>query len=234
MSVNVNLIRVFDGPRHERLRLLWDCFAEYNREQFRLHWFPNPHGASHARCLNSIWEEEMKRPEPYAVITEHDFLPDFETFLPTSALTERHPLFAAEYCTRDPATKKLTAHGIPGAWYMLIDKTQIGPLNFDPTGEFNDPANGLAALVASEYPGREVFLLQNKDCYPRHYGTELVTGEHLFWSRHLQDPPSRRVAGFSVGDIQAKHDNAVKAWLKRAPSRFLQLVLDRSCSPLSV
>ena len=226
-GINVNLIRAFSGPRHDRLERVWDVILEHQKHLVTGHIFANP-GAhmSHAQCLNALWEEELKRPEPFALLTEYDFLPNLPLWLPTIHLAGNSPILAAEYITRDPKTRRLLHHDIPGAWYILIDKTRIGALDFSGAGDFNDPANGLVAYVTREY-NSSILLLNHEDCYPRHYGARLMTGEHLFFSRHLHDDPHQSVAGLHLGDIQRKHDWAVEDWIRNAPLSFRRLFKKR-------
>lgn len=225
--INVNIIRAFEGPRHERLELLWAVIAEYCKKDISLHIYPNL-GAklSHAECLNYMWIEELKRPEPFALITEFDFLPNLRTWLPTKYLLTDAPVLAAEYCTREPESSKLLSHDLPGAWYILIDKTRVGDLDFSGAGPFNDPANGLGWCVRKRY-NAPLLLLTHSDCYPRHYGAEMLVGEHLFFSRHIHDDPDMKVAGLILGDIQKKHDRAVEFWIRRAPPAFQRLLKKR-------
>jgi len=219
-NVNVNLIRIFEGPRHDRLRLLWDCYAELRRRRLRLFWYPGA-GRRHAQNLKLLWAEEMKRPERYAIITEHDFLPNFNFFTPTAVLGRASPVVAVRYVTRNPETLRLVKHDFPGAWYLLIDKEFLPEPNFDEGGPCNDPANLLATK------GVEPIYLEPIDCYPRHYGVEYMSGSHLFWSRHLHDDPSKRIAGCCLGDIQAGHDRAVDEWIAESPASFRRILARR-------
>lgn len=228
--VNVLMLRAFDGPRHTRLRAIWDVLAEHNKKAWRLCRF-EARSRTHAQGLNAMWEEELRRPERFAVITEEDFLPDWERFIPLDLLCPKRPIFCAEYATRDPSTLKLAHHRIPGAWYVLIDKHRVGPLSFDCSGPFNDPANGLVSYVQKAY-NVETLLIKGKDCMPDHYGISYPTGAHLFWSRHYNDPPDLRPAGFDLGDIQRRHDEAVTKYLEEAPAAFKALWKARHATPV--
>lgn len=207
--VNVNLIRAFEGPRHTKLEGLWDCVAEYLSRDVRLHVLSNL-GARlcHADCLNEMWDAERARPERYAIFTEYDFLPNLRGWF--TPLGDATPLLGVEYATRSPLTKRLEHHGIPGAWYLLVDKERVKELDFTAGGPFNDPANQIQG----------VRLMPGTDCYPLHYGISYPTGTHLFWSRHLHDDPDGSAAGFKLGDIQRGHDAAVEAWVRQAPGAF--------------
>ena len=226
-QINVNIIRAFQGPRHSRLEFLWETLAEQHKKTWRLCTFSNP-GArlSHAKALNALWAEELTRPQRYAIITEYDFLPDWDRFTPLEMLSEKRPIYAAEYCTRNPGTLRLIPHGIAGAWYVLVDKHYIKSLAFDPEGAFNDPANGLAQYVRTAYD-RGLMMFTAKDCMPRHYGTRHLPGEHLFWSRHYNDNPLSSPAGFNLGDILGRHDTAVATYIKTAPQSFRALYAKR-------
>lgn len=232
-QVNVLQLRAFDGPRHDRLRAIWDCLAEHNKGAWRLCRFGNPRARlTHAQGLNAMWAEELKRPERYAIITEEDFLPDWENFVPLGLLTKKRPIFTAEYATRDARTLKVSGHRIPGPWYVLVDKQYIGALNFDCAGVFNDPGNALVEYCRASY-GVDLILLTGKDCMPAHYGIKYLPGEHLFWSRHYNDPPELRPAGFDLGDIQRRHDERVTDYLETAPAAFKDLWRARYAPPVS-
>lgn len=222
--VLVNVIRAFDDSRNRRLSLVWDALAEYHRDKFRLMVHPNLGcRLSHDKMLNRIWEFVMHRTERYVCITETDFLPS-KDFLPLDELTKAYPILAARYYTRDPETKKLRDHkDLVGAWYILVDREYIDLLDFTAGGEFNDPANTLLQYVHDNY-GKGLKLMNAEDCLPAHYGIRHMTGEHLFFSRHLADDPNLRIAGVPLGDIQRKHDGAVTAWIDRQPHAYRRIL----------
>lgn len=213
-KVNVNLIRIFEGPRHQKLELLWKYYALTHADRMNLHVFDNtelrlPHDRAYAR----MWQLEARRPEKHTIFTEFDFLPgpDFLRYLPTD-------MWAAQYVTRDPHTKALRKHPFPGAWYVAINKDaqEFAP-DFRSGGQFNDPANLLDCET-----------LDTEDCYPRHYGVKVFTeaftredglvrfdfGEHLFWSRHYNDSPNSMPAGFHLRPILEGVDAAIDSWIK--------------------
>lgn len=225
--VNVNLIRVFEGRRHERLRFLWDTIAEYASTKARIHWFANTTGMSHASCLAKMWEAELKRPERYALITEHDFLPDLRSWLPIGMLSADRPVLVARYVTRNPDTRKLRGHSVPGAWYILVDKQYVRKLHLEAWGECNDPANGLEHFLPEDHPGRGVRYLDYQDGLPDHYGVHMTVGDHLFWSRHLHDHENTRIAGVCMGDMQRKHDSFIMTWVRLSPERFRDILRRR-------
>jgi hypothetical protein len=187
-QVNVNLIRAFEGPRHTRLERLW---LQFPIPRIYVH-DNRTTGLSHGEALNAMWAEEKKRQARYAIFTEFDFLPGPE-FLRTEMAA---PLIAGEYCTRNPETLKEEWHGIPGAWFIMVDKKFVPrSLDFGPGGPFNDPG---ALLPAA--------LIQSYDCMPEHYGVRVGTrGEHLFFSRHYNDEGGI-IAGLDLADILSKVD----------------------------
>ena len=67
--ITLRIIRVFEGPRHDLLRSIWECVAEYCQEKMILKWFVNSDGWDHAECLNRIWAEEQADPTGRLVIT---------------------------------------------------------------------------------------------------------------------------------------------------------------------
>lgn len=157
---------------------------------------------SHATALNEIWAGERERPNRWAIFSEFDFLPG-PGFLSLPAGGDA--VYAAEYCTRDPVSLEMRLHRIPGAWFVLIDKEWAPHLDFSPCGRFNDPANGLPAS-----------LIPSADCLPRHYGVRVgERGEHLFWSRHYNDPPGARVVGFNLDDIRQRIDRTLDDYENR-------------------
>jgi hypothetical protein len=211
--INVNIIRIFEGPRHRQLELLWKWYADQHAGQMSLHVFDNTQlRLPHDRAYERIWELESRRTEPYTIITEFDFLPgpDFLRVLPET-------MWAAQYVTRDPHSKDLKRHLFPGAWYVAAKKDQVPEHpHFRNAGPFNDPCNDLDC----EY-------LETDDCYPRHYGVKVFTefatrkgldryeiGEHLFWSRHYNDPPDSWPAGFHLRPILEGVDRAIYDWLQ--------------------
>lgn len=231
-QVNVNIIRAFEGPRHSRLEFLWDCLAEYYQQEFKLHVFANPRATlRHSECLRRIWEAERSRPERYCVLTEFDFLP-FSGLPPIHLLKPDRPVVACKYAQRDEQTKALTQYpDVAGAWYVLIDKENApADLDLGDGGPGHDPGGRVIAQLASHSKG--AVLLHGADCLPIHHGIKYPIGVHLFWSRHLHDPPHINVAGCNLGDIQSGHDTAVEAWLEGTPYNFKKLV-ERRLAPIS-
>lgn len=199
--IHVNVIRAFEGPRHQQLELLWRWYANMHANQMKLCVFDNTKlQLSHATAYERMWEQESRRDARYTIFTEFDFLPgpDFLKVRPDTAI-------AAQYVVRDPTTKDLRKFSFPGAWFVMIDKDTVQRPNFSCGGPFNDPCNQLDAT-----------LLDTTDCYPRHYGVQVAdVGEHLFWSRHYNDDPDSRPAGFHLRPILEGVDRAIKDWLSR-------------------
>jgi len=214
-KINVNIIKVFEGPRHYKLEEIWDEIASRNRDRMNLHIYDNT-GArrSHADAYEEIWKKEIHRKEEETIFTEFDFLPE-EGFLEKD--TEA-PIEAATYVTRNPQTKKISTYGTVGAWFIRISKPALreylGSLEqlyggFLAGGHGNDPGGRLLSVC----PGAR--LLGTEDCYPEHFGARVVgRGQHLFWSRHYGDPPGVRRAGFAMSDIHKGVDRAIESYEK--------------------
>lgn len=212
--INVNIIRIFEGPRHDKLEAIWRWYTCLHSNQMTLHVFDNTHlRLPHDRAYERMWVQEENRPEQFTIFTEFDFLPgaDFLNVRPASIL-------AAEYCTRDPSDHRLQRRGIPGAWFVTVDKNAIKYRpDFRSGGPFNDPCNEIDAE-----------LLDTQDCYPDHYGVEVAfvevalnaigrhtterfhIGTHLFWSRHYNDDPNLTVGEFPLRPILEGVDTAIK------------------------
>jgi hypothetical protein len=203
MKTSVNIIKIFDGPRHRRLELIWKNF--HKQHEFDLHIFDNTKlRLPHDQALNRMWEQEQRRDSDVTIFTEFDFIPGIAFLDPT--FYSEGAVHAAEYVVRDPESKNVLPQAIPGAWYIHIDREWTVPLDFSNFGTFNDPANGIPAS-----------LLIGVDCYPEHYGMRYLDkygyriGEHLFWSRHYNDPPGQRPASFDLDDILRKVDKRIGA-----------------------
>jgi hypothetical protein len=162
----------------------------------------------HAQCLAAMWEMEIWREEKEVIITEFDFLP-YEGFWYSDRRAE---VESTMYCTRDPQTLRLSVEPrIAGGWFTHIRKTPdllqrrhviLRGLS-EESGKYRDPCNALQ-------PDR---FLPIADSYPDHYGCRVLgRGEHLFWSRHYNDPPYSVVGGFSLADIQRKVDRTISRY----------------------
>lgn len=209
-TVAVGIIKVFEGPLHDRLRKIWKKLETMpNPFEWKIHWFENFDMQCHGAMLQTMWETLRKLDSRYILLTEHDFLPgpafpgigQFELYPPDTAV------LAAEYCTRNAQTYKLEEHGIPGAWYILIDKERLGErkLDFTAGGPFNDPA--------AKLPPGTTAVIKSYDCMPHHYGVRVgQVGEHLFWSRHYNDIPWKDVAGFPLWDVLARVRRTISAY----------------------
>lgn len=221
----VRLIRCFEGPRHDRLHALWDCIAEYVSPFAYVRVLDNP-GAklSHAQCLQRAWAEELEYVNPFVVFTEYDFLPNLHTLEWLGGhVWDQYPLAAVMYSTRDPNTRRAVQyHDAAGAWWVAIDKRRCGPaLTFegrpDPCNQLLDQVDGAVLFM-----GNDAMRL-----YPPHYGLAYPWGEHLFWGRHLHDPPGLRIGGFKLGHIHLLHDEALRRWYHTTPVRYRQIVQQR-------
>lgn len=233
--MTIRIAKPFQGPRHDRLYAIWEAIAEYWQDFLRVGFSLNPDARwSHAQMYNKMWAEEIQQPEEYVILTEHDFLPNLRSpewyEFPEDVFEQlddcHDQLFAAlacEYATRNPATARLKFRDMAAGWWILLCKERFNDL-IDFTG-CPDPANQLEESVGG------VYTCQGEDAYPEHYGIEYPYGEHLFWSRHLHDDPRRVVSGFSLGDIQLKHDAAVRRYVEEAPEEF-QEILKRNHAPL--
>lgn len=203
--ISVNLIRAFRGPRHTALEDIWDTFARTHKDRITLHIFENRDGrVPHDMALAAMWAEEKRRREPRVIFTEFDFLPTSSLAQWPDGWSLQYPIRAAEYVTRDPETLQLRSRGIPGAWFVRIQKDLLRETpNFWAGGPFHDPANQL----------QDALLYPQEDCLPNHFGTKTRgAGQHLFWSRHYNDLPETMVAGFKLGPILAGVDRAIAEW----------------------
>lgn len=213
-KITVSLIRCFEGERHERLHRIWAAFEEYNRGYYRFVHLHNPRCVwSHEQALGMIWARERKASGRYLVITEYDFLPDFENFVPVHRLGKKAVL-CAEYVD-GVGRKKPDPQWLPGAWYILIDKERAGHLDFSSGGPFHDPAFGLDAALLPATP-----------MYPAYPGASYESGEHLFWQRHLHDDPEICVGReqMNLGWMQKRHDRRVGEWVRAAPKAYRKIL----------
>jgi hypothetical protein len=197
-----------------------------------------PPPLQHGQKLQEIWEGEKADPSaPVCIFTEFDLLPDLPGILgaheeglfagpcaggdgvrqggdglhrPAAPLDIRgglsdRPIWAAEYATRDPYTRRIRRWGLPGAWFVRIDNLSpllVGVrLDFTAGGPANDPA--------AKLPPSLTHLLGAEEGTFSRFGVRVPgVGEHLFFSRHYNDPPTRIVAGFVIGEIQRAVDRA--------------------------
>jgi hypothetical protein len=210
-ATNLHLIRAFQGPRHARLERIWDKVAVLVKPQVQVHIHDNigiPR--NHGEMLQEIWEEEKGRPESFTIFTEFDFLPNpaflahgyTVPWLELGVGTVR-PIHAAEYATRNPYTRRIQRTGLAGAWFIRVVKRDVlgAALDFRAGGPFNDPGGRL--------PAKLVHLLGAEEGTYSPFGVRVPgVGEHLFWSRHYNDPPTALRAGFVMGEIQRAVDAA--------------------------
>jgi len=214
--LNINLSRSFTGPRHAKLEEIWRAWADAHKDQVQLHIFENPQGRLlHDICLQAMWAQEKKRPEPRAVFTEFDLLPYPSLAQWVGHLNLVEPVEAAEYCTRDPGTKKALWHGLPAPWVVRVQKSFLkdnAVLSFWRAGQFNDPCHALDTTLQRS-SGQKVRLIKSEDDYPNTYGVRVPgAGLHLFWSRNYNSSPDEVHAGIRMADVFAGVDKAIEGW----------------------
>jgi hypothetical protein len=201
------------GPRHTRLRRIWDAYLLYSKEKFRQQIFLNPHFTwAAAESCRMAWLKEKRLPNRYAIFTEFDFLPDFENFMCPEDFDERG-LLASEsvFGVGGPNAKGL-GHAV--TWYVFVDKQRCKHIDFTIGGLNNDPGANMDAKLYLAEPG-----------YPEYYGARIKTGTHLYWQRHLEDPKDMIVGEerMRLGDMQEKHDRFVNKWLRLSPHEFKEI-----------
>lgn len=235
----VKMVEYGHGPRHLRLRAIWDAIDRCTPE-IELDTDGRKYG-SHQEAFETFWAEGCST--RYMLLTEEDFLPDLETDWLNQQLLQKYVhLVACQYRMRDSLRSLAHPDGTVGGWYLSFDMAQ-----------FERPVmRGESALVTCgsrplDFGGRDcgnrlqeqvekVQLFDGSDGrfnhktsgvgtnpvveVPNHFGIEYPFGVHLFWSRHLHDDPRRRISGIELGDIQAAHDKRVDYWLATAPERF--------------
>lgn len=234
-DLSVRIAKPFEGLRHDRLYAIWEAIAEYWSEFLTVGFSLNAGCRwSHAQMFNKMWAEELQQGAPYVLLTEHDFLPNLWA---PEWYSDLHEIFqhldaehgkefaglACEYATRNPYTKALRFRGCAGGWWVLFEKERFNDV-IDFTGR-PDPCNQLEEAIGG------VYLCEGTDSYPQDYGIKYPFGHHLFWSRHLNDRPDRMISGFNLGDIQMRHDRAVREYVENAPEEF-QVILRRNHASL--
>jgi hypothetical protein len=230
-NITIRLIRAFDGPRHQRLRRIWQAIAEYIAPEANVRWFVNERRLRHAECFDKMWHEEQEFDNRIVLFTEEDFLPDLAVGLfnwmgISTFKTDEQAAVATMYCTRCPKNRSvLQAGDKAGGWFICIDKDVFpGPAHISFEGA-PDPANQLRPHL--RHFGKTISLVPGSDGYPHHYGMEYPYGTHLFWSRHYHDDPNLRISGFKLGAIQAKVDWRITQWIHEQPSEFQELLVKR-------
>lgn len=205
---NVHLIRAFEGPRHARLERIWKIIAEIYADRATIWVHDNlVERKPHAPMLETIWQDVIQKEQEDVLITEFDFLPGPD-WLRDPGWSE-----VAEYCTRDPYSRRIQRHGLAAPWWMhfvhLLPAHRLGLAGaFRAGGRFSDPCGEL--LPQARRADCEVRLLAGVDCYPVSYGIRYPgRGIHLFWSRHYNDPPNGVVAGVLLGEMQRKVDKVL-------------------------
>jgi hypothetical protein len=220
---------VFDGPRMDRLRRIWQSVRLYQTDvDITLLPWPDGKPLSHAEMFNHFWEVARKDAGQYVLFTELDFLPNLRANrwhgLPFLKKYADYSGLGVPYHTRNSDTKRLIAHpGKAGGWFVLLNRDKC-PLRMDFSGT-PDPCNQLSQQIP-------MVLVKGQDCFPSHYGISYEMGTHLFWSRHLNDDPDTVISGFRLGDVQHRHDRAVESWIRTQPPAF-RTILERSESTIS-
>jgi hypothetical protein len=75
-AVDVGIIKVFEGPMHDRLRRIWSKIEALPKPYpWKVHWFENPDMLCHGDMLQRMWGVLRELPARYVLLTEHDFLP---------------------------------------------------------------------------------------------------------------------------------------------------------------
>ena len=202
-----------NGPRHLRLRAIWRAIAACE-PQVRIE--PQADRGGHRQFLEAA--TLIPATAPILLLTEEDFLPNLDSDWCSAehTLSGAH-LVACSYRMRGAFRMLDNDRGIVGGWYLAFNTHLDDLSSLDFSGP--DPGNRLQNQIAPQ----RLILMPGEDGYPAHYGIEYPVGVHLFWSRHLHDPPERRVSGISLGDVQAKHDARVDRWIARAPQRFREV-----------
>lgn len=209
--MDVHLIRAFTGPRHDKLERIWKILGEIYADRATIWVHDNTkEKRPHAEMLEAIWQTVIQKEQEDVIITEFDFLPEPGWLDPIGAESE-----VAEYCTRDPYSRRIQQHGLAGPWWMhFVHLCRPGVRTglaggFQAGGKFADPCGIL--LPQARRVGCPIRLLPGVDAYPSSYGVRYPgRGTHLFWSRHFNDPPETLVAGFLLGEIQRKIDKVVR------------------------
>lgn len=195
-KLNINYIRFGEGLMNRLLHRLWHKIGEIYQAQIAVHVFPNTGALDHATALQLMWMRELRRPERWAVLTEHDFLPSIKA-IQRARLGAAHSdigLVWTPYFIRDsrpPFPLIKTEYTTP--WFLLIDKEKVQHLDFSPGGEYNDPGNLLLDYLRENYPLVETGHIFCRDGLKNrktpHFGVDTSAGTHLYWSRHYNDPP---------------------------------------------
>lgn len=230
-NLTIRLIRIFDGPRHQRLRNIWTAIAEYIQDDANVRWYVNDKNLSHGQAYDAMWREEQEFDNRVVLFTEEDFLPDLAVGIEnwtgiTSFKREDQAAAGVMYCTRCTKSHGIFQQGdVAGGWFICIDKDLFpGPQHISFLGN-PDPANQLRPHL--KHFGKTIALVPGDDGHPYHYGVEYPYGTHLFWSRHYHDDPNIRVSGFRLGAIQKKVDWRISAWIAEQPADFQQLLVER-------
>jgi hypothetical protein len=230
-NLTIRLIRAFHGPRHERLRNIWEAIAEYISPKVNVRWFANTKRLQHAECYDVMWREEQEFDNQYVLFTEEDFLPDLTAGIGNwtglgSFKFATQAAVGIMYCTRSPKSREISQQGaVPGGWFICINKDRFPEADEITFAGNPDPCNQVRARLADFK--KIISLAPGEDGYPHHYGVEYPFGTHLFWSCHYHDDPKARVSGFKLGTIQKKVDWRVSQWIHEQPEDFKDILVAR-------
>lgn len=213
-DVTVRLIRHGTGPRHLRLRRIWEAIDAVT-PNVTVEWCEDK-GSHEAGLMENFARPCSTR---FLLLTEEDFLPNLDAdWTSVGRLLAGKKLVACEYRMRDIARNLRPPTGTCAGWYLAFDRQEYFPKKAPDFGG-TDPGTRLQEQI----PLDEIELLPGTDCRPAHFGVYYQScGTHLFWSRHLHDDPNRRVSGISLGEVQKGHDLAVQQWLVQAPESFYE------------
>jgi hypothetical protein len=174
------------GPRIDRYRALW------RREVPEAIMFPARE--SHRASLDEIARHAALRGPLWYTVTELDFLPRPDALRDEHA--QRRPGLVA-YRMRDDVTRRLEDwDGVrTGGWFAHL------PATATPDFGGTDPGNRLLA----QFPDAVVF--EGEDAGLA--GIEYPFGQHLFYSRHDEDPDHFRPSGIALGDLRRAQEAAL-------------------------
>lgn len=200
-TMDIYFTRAFEGMRHERCYRIWKMFAAAAGLGVRVVEVPPQPGLRHAEIFTKIWHFARYQPAEVVVLTEADFLPtpDFAKRVDEDLKKEA---LGVEYITRDPQTLDAIRHTMPGGWLVALDNAACAEkaIDFDGGGsKFNDPGNDLHNQLDMDiWRGRN-----------HEFGLMYPAGEHMFWSRHYNEPAGTIINGFSMDAVKQYVDETL-------------------------
>jgi len=201
VKTTINFTRIFEGPLHDRCYAIWEDFSEHTGLEVIQH--DNYDGLEHWEMLALMWERMRARQDvDRVIITEHDFLPTPDLAERAQEARGGAAALGVEYAPQQWKTLGRRWQGIPGGWFLEIDRTRFsGPLDFRGEGLWNDPGNKLHhQLNLMLAPGQI-----------DEYGLKYPWGTHLFWSRHIEEK-GRNVQGFEINKIREYWEKRLTEW----------------------